>query len=66
VQLLILPREGSTKSEQEGLQTELAALKLKADEDYLAGDKGLIKRIEILSKTFPEFTNLIKDGKLVN
>lgn len=56
---------GVDATEQMGLRKELAQLKA-ADESYLAGDKGLIKRIEILSKTFPEFTNLIKDGKLVN
>lgn len=63
--LTMLYPKGTTAAEQEGLQMELAALKA-ADESYLKGDDGLIKRIEILGKTFSEFNNLVVDGELVN
>jgi hypothetical protein len=47
------------------LTTEIDAL-AQSEKELLEGEDGLIKRIEILSKTFPQFSGLIKDGKLVN
>jgi len=61
---LIYPK-GTSEAQQKELELQLEALK-KAEKDYLEGDKGLIRRIEILSETYPEFSNLIKDGKLIN
>ena len=56
---------GTSEAQQKELQSQLEGLK-KAEKNYLEGDKGLIRRIEILSETYPQFSNLIKDGKLVN
>ena len=54
---------GENREKFKELDNQIKAL-TKSESELLEGDKGLIKRIEILSKTFPEFSNLIHEGKI--